>query len=109
MSFQTLHLGKTNVGINIHKIRLPLPPPQATRGRLRFTFNVTARAVHADSTYSCAPPSLREPPDKFIGRALRVNRSTGGKVAMLLNLGLLAHPTHHQVVQQPRRPRFALR
>lgn len=30
--------------------------------------------------------------DMFIGQALRVTRQTGGKVAMLLNLGSLAHP-----------------
>jgi hypothetical protein len=31
--------------------------------------------------------------DKFVGQALRITRQTGGKVAMLLNLGCLAHPT----------------
>jgi hypothetical protein len=31
--------------------------------------------------------------DRFVGRALRITRDTGGKVAMLLNLGSLAHPT----------------
>jgi predicted RNA methylase len=31
--------------------------------------------------------------DKFVGQALRVTRATGGKVAMLLNLGSLAHPS----------------
>lgn len=31
--------------------------------------------------------------DKFVGQALRIMRHTGGKVAMLLNLGSLAHPT----------------
>ncbi len=30
--------------------------------------------------------------DKFVGQALRITRQTGGKVAMLLNLGSLAHP-----------------
>ena len=30
--------------------------------------------------------------DKFVGQALRITRLTGGKVAMLLNLGCLAHP-----------------
>ncbi len=30
--------------------------------------------------------------DKFVGQALRITRETGGKVAMLLNLGCLAHP-----------------
>ncbi|HKN10315.1 MAG TPA: class I SAM-dependent methyltransferase, partial [Pseudomonadota bacterium] len=30
--------------------------------------------------------------DKFVGQALRITRETGGKVAMLLNLGSLAHP-----------------
>ncbi len=30
--------------------------------------------------------------DQFVGQALRVARHTGGKVAMLLNLGCLAHP-----------------
>jgi hypothetical protein len=30
--------------------------------------------------------------DKFVGQALRITRQTGGKVAMLLNLGCLAHP-----------------
>ena len=33
--------------------------------------------------------------DKFVGQALRVTRATGGKVAMLLNLGSLCHPTRH--------------
>jgi len=31
--------------------------------------------------------------DKFVGQALRITKQTGGKVAMLLNLGSLAHPT----------------
>ncbi len=31
--------------------------------------------------------------DQFVGQALRLTRKTGGKVAMLLNLGSLAHPT----------------
>ncbi len=31
--------------------------------------------------------------DQFVGQALRITRQTGGKVAMLLNLGCLAHPT----------------
>ncbi len=30
--------------------------------------------------------------DKFVGQALRITRQSGGKVAMLLNLGCLAHP-----------------
>ena len=30
--------------------------------------------------------------DKFVGQALRITRQTGGKVAMLFNLGCLAHP-----------------
>ncbi|MGO9174282.1 MAG: hypothetical protein ACLP7P_20280 [Rhodomicrobium sp.] len=30
--------------------------------------------------------------DKFVGQALRITRQTGGKVAMMLNLGCLAHP-----------------
>jgi hypothetical protein len=39
------------------------------------------------------PPYGRGLADKFIGQALRIARNTGGKVAMLLNLGSLAHPT----------------
>lgn len=31
--------------------------------------------------------------DRFVGQALRVTRATSGKVAMLLNLGSLAHPS----------------
>lgn len=34
--------------------------------------------------------------DKFVGQALRVARQTGGKIAMLLNLGCLAHPMRTQ-------------
>lgn len=41
------------------------------------------------------PPYGYEPgiADRFVGQALHVTRSTSGKVAMLLNLGSLAHPT----------------
>ena len=33
--------------------------------------------------------------DKFIGKALALTRQTGGKVAMLLDLASLCHPTRH--------------
>lgn len=40
--------------------------------------------------------------DRFVGQALHVTRTTGGKVAMLLNLNSLAHPSRTQKwINQP--------
>jgi hypothetical protein len=41
------------------------------------------------------PPYGGGLPDQFIGKALTLTRATGGKVAMLLDLASLCHPTRH--------------
>ena len=47
--------------------------------------------------------------DKFIGKALMLTRQTGGKVAMLLDLSSLCHPSRHaKFVTQPPAAIYAL-
>jgi len=51
---------------------------------------------HADIKHVVTNPPYSYRPgigDKFVGQSLRLTRRTGGKVAMLLNLGCLAHPS----------------
>jgi hypothetical protein len=56
-----------------------------------FLKETTPRARHIMTN----PPYGGGLADKFIGRALLLTRATGGKVAMLLDLASLCHPTRH--------------
>lgn len=48
------------------------------------------------------PPYGRGLADRFVGQALRLTRTTGGSVAMLLNLASLCHPSrHHKFLNTP--------
>lgn len=56
-----------------------------------FLKETDARATHIVTN----PPYGSGLADKFIGKALVLTRRTGGKVAMLLDLTALCHPTRH--------------
>lgn len=56
-----------------------------------FLRETTSRSKHIVTN----PPYGRGMADKFIGKALILTRQTGGKVAMLLDLSSLCHPTRH--------------
>ena len=58
---------------------------------LDFLKEQTPRAKHIVTN----PPYGRGLADRFVGHALKLTRTTGGSVAMLLNLASLAHPTRH--------------
>ncbi len=56
-----------------------------------FLCEPTMRARHIVTN----PPYGRGLADRFVGQALRLTRTTGGSVAMLLNLASLCHPSRH--------------
>lgn len=60
-------------------------------GGVDFLRETTTRAVNIITN----PPYGRGLADRFVERALHLTASTGGKVAMLLNLASLAHPKRH--------------
>lgn len=67
-------------------------------GGINFLTEQSSRAVNIVTN----PPYGRGLADSFVRHALRLTQSTGGTVAMLLNLASLAHPLrHHQWARQP--------
>jgi len=67
-------------------------------GGIDFLGETTPRAKHIITN----PPYGRGLADRFIGRALRFTRQTGGSVAMLLDLASLCHPLRHpKFIQAP--------
>jgi hypothetical protein len=68
------------------------------QGGVDFLRASVSRATHIVTN----PPYGRGLGDAFVKRALALTESTGGKVAMLLNLASLAHPMRHPLwVSQP--------
>jgi hypothetical protein len=60
-------------------------------GGVDFLPETTSRAKHIITN----PPYGGGMADEFIGKALMLTRQTGGKVAMLLDLASLCHPSRH--------------
>lgn len=70
-----------------------------------FLRQTQSRATHIVTN----PPYGGGMADKFIGKALTLTRQTGGKVAMLLDLASLCHPSRHdKFVHSPPAAIYAL-